>query len=50
MDVNQIVTIKLLNAISQANSNNKTNSSSQPNIFDFILQNTLGGLASSGGN
>lgn len=50
MDVNQIVTIKLLNAISQANSNNKTNSSSQPNMFDFILQNTLGGLGSSGGN
>lgn len=50
MDVNQIVTIKLLNAISQANSNNKTNSSSQPNMFDFILQNTLGGLANSGGN
>ncbi|MEG2786928.1 MAG: C40 family peptidase [Romboutsia sp.] len=48
MDVNQLVTIKLLNAINQANSNNKDYSNSQTDIFDLILENTLGGLGSLG--
>lgn len=48
MDVNQLVTIKLLNAMNQANSNNKDYSNSQSDIFDSILENTLGGLGSLG--
>ncbi|MGL5755849.1 MAG: C40 family peptidase [Paraclostridium sp.] len=48
MDVNQLVTIKLLNAMNQANSNNKDYSNSQTDIFDLILENTLGGLGSLG--
>ncbi|MBC8630687.1 C40 family peptidase [Paraclostridium tenue] len=47
MDINQIVTIKLLNAISQVNSNNRDYSNNQSDMFDFILQDALGGLVNS---
>jgi cell wall-associated NlpC family hydrolase len=43
MDVNQLVTIKLLNAMSQYNTNNRANSNNNSDIFDLMLEDILGG-------
>lgn len=46
-NINQLVAIKLLNAVSTANSNNNASSNNKSNEFDFILKNVLGGLSKS---
>lgn len=47
MNVNQMVAIKLLNAISRSNANNKNSLSNKTDMFDMILQNTLGNMVDS---
>lgn len=51
-DVKQIVTIKLLNAISSAsqNYNNTYKPSNELNTFDFVLKNMLGNSLNTGNN
>lgn len=43
-NVNQLVTMKLLNALSASNSNSRTSSTNKSDVFSLILENTLGGL------
>lgn len=44
MDIGQLVTIKLLNAVNQVNTNNKSNFNSNFDLFDLILENTIGNI------
>ncbi|MEN2257272.1 C40 family peptidase [Paraclostridium benzoelyticum] len=41
MDVSQLVTIKLLNAVNQANTNNKNEFNSNFDLFNLILENAI---------
>lgn len=41
MDVSQLVTIKLLNAVNQANTNNKNEFNSKFDLFNLILENAI---------
>ena len=41
MDINQLVTIKFLNALNQANVNNKTEFNNKFDLFNLILENSL---------
>ena len=42
MDVNQLVAIKLLNAVGQLNSRNSSYSNGQPDLFGAMLENAMG--------
>ncbi|CEI72360.1 MULTISPECIES: C40 family peptidase [Romboutsia] len=44
MNVNQIVMIELLNAISKSNSKNKACTNNNSNVFDFVLQSTFNSI------
>ncbi|WP_250674588.1 C40 family peptidase [Paraclostridium ghonii] len=44
MDVGQLVTIKLLNALNNANTNNKSQFNSNFDLFDLILENAIGNV------
>lgn len=44
MDIGQLVTIKLLNTVNQVNTNNKSNFNSNFDLFDLILENTIGNI------
>lgn len=41
MDVSQLVTIKLLNAVNQANTNNKNEFNNNSDLFNLILENAI---------
>lgn len=44
MDVGQLVTIKLLNALNNVNTNNKSQFNSNFDLFDLILENAIGNV------